>query len=116
MHVGGMDGWRGMVSHPDWEAGKAYRAEGGWMESGDRILTIAEVAADLRCSKAHVYNAINGKVAGVSALPTITMGRRKLVRRRTLEGWKRANEKGPDGAMLRASLEVDSVDAPRSND
>ena len=84
--------------------------------AADDVLTIAEVAADLRCSKAHVYNAINGKVAGVSALPTITMGRRKLVRRRTLEGWKRANEKGPDGAMLRASLEVDTVDAPRSND
>ena len=86
------------------------------MESGDRILTIAEVAADLRCSKAHVCNASNGKVAGVSALPTITMGRRKLVRRHTLEWWKRANEKGPDGAMLRASLEADAVDAPRSND
>jgi hypothetical protein len=86
------------------------------MESGDRILTITEVAVDLRCSKAHVYNAVNGKLAGVSALPTITMGRRKLVRRRTLEGWKRANEKGPEGAMLRASLEVDAVDAPRSND
>jgi excisionase family DNA binding protein len=85
------------------------------MESGDRVLTIAEVAADLRCSKAHVYNAINGKVAGVSALPAITMGRRKLVRHSTLERWKRANERGPDGGMLRLSLEVDTVDAPRSN-
>ena len=47
----------------------------------DEILTIVEVAADLRCSKAHVYNAINGKVSGISALHAITMGRRKLVRR-----------------------------------
>ena len=52
MHVGGMDGWHRMVSHPDWEAGKAFSAEGGWMESGDRILTMAEVAADLRSGKA----------------------------------------------------------------
>ena len=34
------------------------------VEDFDKILTIAEVAAELRCSKAHVYNAINGKVAG----------------------------------------------------
>ena len=34
------------------------------VEDFDKILTIAEVAAELRCSKAHVYNAINGMVAG----------------------------------------------------
>jgi excisionase family DNA binding protein len=73
-------------------------------------LTIAEVAADLRCSKAHVYNTINGKVKGVSVLPAIAMGRRKLVRRGTLEQWKRDNERGGrrDG-MLFGSPEVDAV-------
>jgi len=55
------------------------------MESSDAILTIPEVAAELRCSRAHVYNVIIGKVAGVSPLPAIAMGRRKLVRRSTLE-------------------------------
>ena len=85
------------------------------MVCGDRILTISEVATDLRCSKAHVCNAINGKVAGVSPLPAITMGRRKLVRQGTLERWKRANERGPDGGIRPLSLEVDTVDAPRSN-
>lgn len=45
------------------------------------ILTVAEVAARLRCSKAHVCNAINGKVRGITPLPAISMGRRKLVRR-----------------------------------
>ena len=35
----------------------------------DEILTVLEVAADLRCSKAHIYNVINGTVAGVTALP-----------------------------------------------
>lgn len=56
------------------------------------ILTVAEVASELRCSKAHVYNAIAGKVDGVSPLPAITMGRRKLIRRRALEEWKTSNE------------------------
>jgi hypothetical protein len=49
------------------------------------VLTISEVAANLRCSKAHVYNAINGRVTGVSALPAIAMGRRKLV------SWRHGN-------------------------
>ena len=66
--------------------------------SDNDILTVAEVAAELRCSKAHVYNAINGKVAGVSGLPAISMGRRKLIRRSTLEEWKKANE-GQDSML-----------------
>ena len=41
----------------------------------DGVLTIPEVAAELRCSKAHVYNVINGRVKGVSSLPAIVMGR-----------------------------------------
>jgi excisionase family DNA binding protein len=86
------------------------------MVSGDRISTISEVAADLRCSRAHVYKAINGKVTGVSALPAITMGRRRLVRQSTLEQWKRGNERSPNGGILPLSLEVDTVDAPRSTD
>ncbi len=77
----------------------------------DEILTVAEVASDLRCSKAHVYHAINGKVAGVSKLPAISMGRKKLVRRSTLERWKRANEGSDGGDMLWSSLTVDAVDA-----
>ncbi len=58
----------------------------------DEILTVSEVAADLRCSKAHIYNVINAKVQGVKTLPTIQLGRRKLIRRSSLEEWKRANE------------------------
>jgi excisionase family DNA binding protein len=78
--------------------------------SEDQILTIPEVAAELRCSKAHVYNVISGKVNGVSSLPAITMGRRKLVRRSTLNRWKRANERDQFGnAILSESPEVDAV-------
>ena len=76
----------------------------------DEVLTILEVATELRCSKAHVCNAINGKVRGVTSLPAITMGRRKLVRRGTLDNWKRANERDQLGnAMLSESPEVDAV-------
>jgi hypothetical protein len=73
----------------------------------DEILTAAEIAAELRCSKAHVHNLINGKVAGAAPLPAIHLGRRKVVRRSTLERWKRANERGAFDAMMPASPEVD---------
>jgi excisionase family DNA binding protein len=56
----------------------------------NQILTVAEVALELRCSKAHVYNIIASKVDVVRALPAILMGRRKLVRRMALEGWMTA--------------------------
>ena len=64
------------------------------MNDSNEILSITEVAANLRCSKAHVDNAINGKVTGLSRLPAICLGRRKLVRRASLEIWKSANEAG----------------------
>ncbi len=60
--------------------------------SRGQILTVAEVALELRCSRAHVYNVIAGKVEGVRALPAISMGRRKLVRRAALEHWMEASE------------------------
>jgi excisionase family DNA binding protein len=64
------------------------------MNSTDAILTVPEVAADLRCSKAQVYKLIRGEVVGVSQLPSIPIGRRRVVRRSALERWKRANETG----------------------
>jgi hypothetical protein len=79
------------------------------MKYFDEVLTIAEVAAELRCSKAHVHNAINGILVGVSPLPAIHMGRRKLVRRSALERWKRQNERGSCDGIITASPEVDAV-------
>jgi excisionase family DNA binding protein len=74
------------------------------MTGQNEILTVAEVAAELRCSKAHVYKVIVGKVEGVSPLPAIFMGRRKLVRRAALEHWKTANESnGGNGKMPSSS-------------
>lgn len=73
------------------------------------ILTVAEVASDLRCSKAHVYNVIAGKVDGVSPLPAITMGRRKLIRRSALEEWKTSNETICGSATIGPSSAIDTV-------
>lgn len=56
------------------------------------ILTITEVAAILRCSKAHVSNVLNGRVAGVPKLTHFAMGRRKLVRKEWLEHWMEENK------------------------
>ena len=75
----------------------------------DEILTATEVATELRCSKAHVYNAIAGKVEGVSALPAISMGRRKLVRRSALEQWKKLNETSGGDANMASSSAIDTV-------
>ena len=75
--------------------------------NADLIVPIKQIAEELLCSKAHVYKCINGMVAGVSPLPAITMGRKKLVRRSALERWKRANERG--GAILDTVAEVNAV-------
>jgi excisionase family DNA binding protein len=56
------------------------------------ILTTAEVARELRVSKAHIHNLIRGKVPGALPLPAITLGRRRLIRRASLNEWLRANE------------------------
>jgi hypothetical protein len=81
----------------------------------DPILTAVEVALELRCSKAHVYHLMTGTVAGVPPLPAIGMGRRKVVRRSTLERWKRDAEKVQTDDTLKASPDVDAGGASRSN-
>jgi hypothetical protein len=51
------------------------------------VLTLKEVAAELRCSKAHLSHIINGKVAGLPPLAVARIGRRVLVRREVLLNW-----------------------------
>ena len=48
------------------------------------LLTLSEVATLLHCSKAHVCNAVAGRVRGCPPIPAVSLGRRKLVRRETL--------------------------------
>jgi hypothetical protein len=67
------------------------------------VLTVRDVALELRCSVAHVNRVINGKVKYVSRLPSIRMGRRRLVMRDTLEDWKKSNELGDDDVMIALS-------------
>ena len=72
------------------------------------MLTVRDVALELRCSVAHVYNVINGKVKNVPRLPAIAVGRRKLIQRDTLEEWKKSNERGDDNVMI-PSTKIDAV-------
>jgi hypothetical protein len=65
------------------------------MDTSDerKVLTIEDVAAILRCSKAHVSNVLNGKVRGLPRLTHFSMGRRKLVRREWLDRWMESNRR-----------------------
>lgn len=63
-------------------------------QTPSRVMTVPEVAAHLRCSKAHVHNLINGKVPGLLPLPSLSLGRRRLVRTASLQEWIARNERG----------------------
>jgi len=56
------------------------------------LLTVCEVARELRCSNAHVHHLIAGSVSGAQPLTALWLGRRRLVRRDTLTAWIKANE------------------------
>jgi len=56
------------------------------------LLTLADVAKLLHCSKAHVAKAVRGLVQGCPAIPCVRLGRRKLVRRESLVHWIEENE------------------------
>ncbi len=73
----------------------------------NEILTVREVAQELRCSKAHVYKLMNGEVKDRTILPHIALGRKKVVRRSSFEAWKAANET----ATIPAHSEMEAVGA-----
>ena len=75
----------------------------------DPVLTLEEVAEELRVSKAHTAKLAAGKVSGVPPLPAIRLGRRVLVRRSSLERWKIDSEARTSGAILPPSPEVHAV-------
>ena len=56
------------------------------------ILTVIEVARELRCSKAHLHNVIHGKVPGLPPLPVLRIGRRVLIRGEAFRQWLLAVE------------------------
>jgi excisionase family DNA binding protein len=69
------------------------------------LLSLKEVASLLKISKAHVSAAVAGRVAGCSAIPSVRLGRRPLVRRSSLLAWIAANENAPCPAMILESPE-----------
>lgn len=71
------------------------------MGQDSEILSVADVAKILRCSKAHVCKAIGGKVVSVTPFPAISMGRRKLARRQSIEALLAQNDH--DAAILSQS-------------
>jgi hypothetical protein len=75
------------------------------------ILSVTDVAKLLGCSKAHVCKAIHGQIRGVTPLPAISMGRRKLVRRVSLELWLGQNEPIRCGGMIEPSHKRGAVNA-----
>ena len=56
------------------------------------LLTLADVSRILRCSKAHVCNLLNGRIRDARPLPCVSVGRRRLIRRASLERWLKAAE------------------------
>jgi hypothetical protein len=62
-------------------------------ESDFDLLTLSEVAKLLHCSKAHVSKAVAGLVQSCPAIPAVSLGRRKLVRRASLLSWIERNER-----------------------
>ena len=80
---------------------------GGVARVVDPVLTMQEVAQDLRCSKSQVSRLLNGEVKGVTRLPHIALGRRRVVLQSVLEAWKRRNLSG----MIPDDSERITVDA-----
>jgi hypothetical protein len=66
-----------------------------------------EVATDLRCSKSQVYRLMSGDVDGLTVLPHLPLGRKKVVPRSALEEWKRQNI----SCIIRDDSEKNTVDA-----
>ena len=52
-----------------------------------RLLTLAETARELRCSRAQLHNIVAGRVADLPPLPIIRIGRKAFVRSCMLERW-----------------------------
>jgi hypothetical protein len=62
------------------------------MPDTSNVLTVKEIAAILRCSKAHVANVLNGIVPGLPRLTHLNVGRRRLVRKEWLVDWMDAKQ------------------------
>jgi excisionase family DNA binding protein len=64
------------------------------------LLTLADAAKLLHCSKTHVCKAVNGRVRGCAPIPCVSLGRRRLIRRESLRQWLEANERVANDGKL----------------
>ena len=69
------------------------------------LLTLGEVAKLLHCSKAHVCNAVAGRLPGCRPIPAVSLGRRKLVRRASLLLWIENSEQAAVAGKIPSSPE-----------
>ena len=60
----------------------------------DPLLDAKVVAEELHCSKSQAYRVMRGEVTGVTRLPPLSLGRKRLVLRSVIEHWKRRNSSG----------------------
>jgi len=65
-----------------------------------KVLSLAEAATLVRCSRAHLCNLIHNRVPGVPHLPSVRIGRRVLFRRESLERSKPACQREPRQGLL----------------
>lgn len=64
------------------------------------LLTLADAAKLLHCSKAHISKAVSGRVHGCPPIPAVSLGRRKLIRRESLRLWIENNEHATADATI----------------
>ena len=69
-------------------------------DTASELLTVAEVAIELRCSKTHVSNVLAGRVRGCAPIPSVRLGRRTLIRRGSLLAWIEQNETRYDAGVF----------------
>ena len=69
------------------------------------LLTLADAAKLLRCSKAHVGKAVAGRIPDCPPIPAVSLGRRKLIRRASLLLWIETNEQAAIPVKIRSSPE-----------
>jgi hypothetical protein len=72
------------------------------------LLTLADAAKLLHCSKAHICKAVSGRVQGCPPIPAVSLGRRKLIRRETLRMWIEGNERVTADATISTLPERDA--------
>lgn len=56
------------------------------------VLTLAEAATELRCSRKRLSDVVHGRVAGLPPLPVFRIGRDTFIRRARLDAWIRMLE------------------------